>query len=177
MNDHVFSVVFDVFDALVATVMDQNPIKGKMPSLIQGSCSQLFGNRTSTSRNTDSQQLPFTKSKEAKLSALIFPKLINFLDIESPKLRRNVIELIGKLVPFLKERDPLIHKVWSGLIGRLKDDKYYIVQEAFNSLSIICKVSPEFVAERISDGVIPKILVIFSNLEADLNSSLGTSGD
>jgi hypothetical protein len=84
--------------------------------------------------------------------------------------------LIGKLVPFLKERDPLIHKVWSGLIGRLKDDKYYIVQEAFNSLSIICKVSPEFVAKRISDDVIPKILVIFSNLEADLNSSRGTSG-
>jgi hypothetical protein len=50
VNEHVFRVVFDVFDALVATVMDQNPIKGKMPGLIQGSCSQLFGNRTSTSQ-------------------------------------------------------------------------------------------------------------------------------
>ena len=122
--------------------------------------------------NVDDQVIPKSNhtdvSKQCKFAGQILPKLIHFLTVDSPQLRKYVIEILGKLVPFLKEREPFIHTVWSSLANRLNDTEYYVVKEALYVISVISNLSPEFVSKRISDDVISKILVLFTTMDKDL---------
>ena len=74
-----------MFDAL-ATVTDQNQIQDK--------CTVWLKVRAPTIGNASKEMLEFY-----------------LRNANSPKLRKKDITLIGKLVPVLKERDPLIQNL------------------------------------------------------------------
>jgi len=116
----------------------------------------------------DTIEKEIVESKQCKFAGLILPQLTHFLTVDSPHLRMYVIQLLGKLVPFLQEREPFIHSVWSSLVNRLNDLQYFIVEEALSVISKISNLSPDFVSKRISQDIIPKVLIIFSNLNKDL---------
>jgi hypothetical protein len=117
---------------------------------------------------TKEKEVEPTISKDCKFAGLILPKLTHFLTVDSPFLRKYVIELLGKMVPFLEEREPFIHSVWTSLVNRLNDSQYFIVEEALSVISKISNLSPDFVSKRISEDIIPKALIIFSNLNREL---------
>ena len=109
---------------------------------------------------------PLTKS--ASFTLQILSKSSLFLSVISPELRAYILRIVKTGIPLLqdvtKERDPLIHRLWSSVLSRLNDPEPFVVLEALGVVGAICRISPEFVFKRVSDDLIPKALQVLNHI-------------
>ena len=126
----------------------------------------------------DSEPLP-TRSQE--MTTLILDKSLNFLSHQSPFLRARILSLVARAIPVLASRQgdllPLIDRSWGIILLRLDDPIPYVVAEAAEVITGLCRHVGDFMSRRILDSAWPKLKRVLVNQQAqDAKSALARKG-
>ncbi|KAA3675818.1 TELO2-interacting protein 1, partial [Paragonimus westermani] len=92
----------------------------------------------------------------------IMLRCIHLLADTDPKLRLLSMDvLIEGYVTLTNERElllPLVHKAWSALMARFRDQHAVVVEKAFQLLTVLTRVAGDFLRARASSEIMPPLL-------------------
>ncbi|KAF5398355.1 hypothetical protein PHET_08590 [Paragonimus heterotremus] len=89
-------------------------------------------------------------------------RCIHLLANTDPKLRLLSMDvLIEGYLTLANERElllPLVHKAWSALMARFRDQHAVVVEKAFQLLTVLTRIAGDFLRARASSEVMPPLL-------------------
>ncbi|VDD74440.1 unnamed protein product [Mesocestoides corti] len=131
-----------------------------------------------TQKEDENGEKPKVYPDQIRLVEEIMLRSIHLMSCESPRLRVSSMSLLCDGCGLLRDHEdlllPLVHKIWSPLIARMRDRHPAVVEKAFELFSVLASVSGTFIRSRATSDLIGA-LVTFLERGASVSAGAPSS--
>ncbi|KAF7277814.1 hypothetical protein GWI33_009231 [Rhynchophorus ferrugineus] len=98
-----------------------------------------------------------------KLTTLILKRVLHFLPHKNRAIKLHALDILANGVEILNEWEdellPIVHQIWSPLVQRFKEDSDPLIMRlSMNLLSVLAKLSKDFIRMRTVKEALPSIM-------------------